>query len=352
MYVVSKSQPIINERKIYFGADNRTFWALNQSDGEVAWKFKVGSRTKFKSIFSNPVLYKNTVIFGSYDGNIYALDRDTGNKVWTFAEADWVGFSPSLAAELDLVFIGLEFGLLRKRGGIVALNAQTGRKVWGDYTHPALTHYSPLYITERRQVVIGSNDGKARLYEAKTGKKLWEFTTFGGADYDINSGHGFSQGDIKESFAYDAERDYIVFGCADGFLYILNRKNGHLVYHHKCEFGVYTTPVIHNNQVYFSSTDKKLRCIDLRNLSLVFEVSVDGTRIFSSPVVIKGCLYIGTNAGRLHEINPKTGESLGHYQTRERITNSLVYNPKTNRYFLPTYANEIISLEPVTDADA
>lgn len=56
-------------------------------------------------------------------------------------------------------------------------------------------------------------------------------------------------------------------------------------------------------------------------------------------------LYVGTNAGRLHEINPLTGEQLGYFQAIERITNSVIYNTESKRYFLPTYANEIICLQ-------
>ena len=50
-YVVSKSQPVIDDTKVYMGSDNEIFWAINQEDGSVAWKFKVGEHIKKKSIF-------------------------------------------------------------------------------------------------------------------------------------------------------------------------------------------------------------------------------------------------------------------------------------------------------------
>ena len=55
-YVVPKSDPIIDEEKIFFGSDSRIFWSLNQKDGSVAWSYKVGRRAKGKSIFSSPAL--------------------------------------------------------------------------------------------------------------------------------------------------------------------------------------------------------------------------------------------------------------------------------------------------------
>ncbi|MEM9336692.1 MAG: PQQ-binding-like beta-propeller repeat protein [Patescibacteria group bacterium] len=345
LYVVPKSQPVLDEKHIYVGADDQAFRALDQSDGSVAWEFTIGSTRAKKAVFSSPALHQNTVIFGAYDGNVYCLNKETGEIVWRFMEADWVGSSPCVAADLGIVFIGLEFGLIRKRGGIVALNLATGERVWADYSHPALTHSSPLYITEQQQVVIGSNDGVVRLYDATTGVQLWSFTTFGGADYVAERDGGYSGGDIKESFAYDPKRDLIIFGSQDGFLYIVDRKTGYLVHHYKCRFEVRHTPTIYNGRVYFASADKHLRAINLDDFSLQFEKNVDDTRIFSRVAAINDRLYLGTNAARLHELDPETGEQLSYFQATERITNHLVYNAATNRYFLPTYANQIICLK-------
>ena len=348
-WVVSKSQPIIDEEKIYFGSDNCTFWAINQKDGSVAWKYGVGSSKK-KSIFSNPALYKNSVIFGSYDGNVYSLDKNTGKPNWISIEADWVGSSPAIAYELGIVFIGLEFGLIKKHGGIIALDADTGKPIWMDRNHTGLTHCSPYYIKDHQEVIIGSNDGMARLYDARTGKQKWSFTTFGGAEENSVEVTGFGAGDIKENFAFSQKHDYLIFGSIDSFLYIIDRNTGHLVKHFKCIHGIYSTPYIYKDRVYFTSTDKHVRCVDLNTLELVFEEKIDGTRIFSTPTIINDKLYIGTNAARLHELDPMTGKSLGYFQALERITNTVVYNQKTDTYFLPTFANEIIALKREADS--
>lgn len=344
-WVVQKSQPVMDASKIYFGSDNRVFWALNQSDGSVAWQYQVGPHNKRKSIFSNPALYNNCVIFGSYDGNLYSLDTQTGKPTWIFMDADWIGSSPAVAEELGLVFVGMEFGFSGQRGGIVALSADTGKPLWVDRSHRGMTHASPTYLPVHQEVVIGSNDGILRLYDARSGTMKWSFTTFGGAHAasTVNIS-GFGKGDIKESCAYSNKHDYLIFGSIDGFLYILERSTGHLVHHHKCEFGMYSTPYIYKDRAYFTSVDKHLRCLDLDTLTMVFEINVDSTRIFSTPTVINDKLYVGTNAARLHEIDPDTGNRLGYFQSLERITNTVLYNEKSRQYFLPTFANEIIAL--------
>ena len=62
-HVVAKSTPAIDDDKIYFGSDSGYFWALNQSDGSVAWKFKVGHPVSEKSIFSSPVIHERSGLF-------------------------------------------------------------------------------------------------------------------------------------------------------------------------------------------------------------------------------------------------------------------------------------------------
>jgi outer membrane protein assembly factor BamB/adenine/guanine phosphoribosyltransferase-like PRPP-binding protein len=340
-YVVNKSNPVLDEDRIYFGSDSGYMWALNQKDGSVAWKFKVGMHARGKSIFSNPVLYKELLIFGSYDGNLYGLNKNTGKKVWINFDADWIGSSPCISPELGLGFIGLEFGLFRKKGGIMAFDLKTGKRVWKDESM-AFTHSSPFYIKEKKQVVIGGNDGIAKLYNAKTGKKIWEFKT--GEITTKEGDSGFSKIDIKESFAYYPKKGYIIFGNIAGFLFIINAKDGSLVHKYEAGFGFYSTPLIYNDRVYASSVDKKLYCIDLITLKEVWQWK-SGARIFASPTEINGKIYIGSNTGRMSEIDPQTGMEIGFVTVPERITGQMIYNKKTKRFFLPTFANEIYCIE-------
>jgi len=205
-YVVDKSAPVLDDTKLYMGSDNGFFWALNQVDGTVAWKKKVGWHPKGKSIFSTPVVHKDVVYFGSYDGNVYALDTQTGKKKWIFMEADWVGSSPAIADDLGLLFIGLEFGLFKKRGGIAALDLETGKKKWEHIT-PEMTHCSPAYDKQTQTLAIGSNDNVAYVYNAKNGKLRWQYET---------------GGPIKSQPVYDTERGQVLFPSYDGgYIYFL-----------------------------------------------------------------------------------------------------------------------------------
>lgn len=326
--IVQKSAPILHGKNVLFGCDDGVFRALDQSSGAIDWEWRIGRHVPGKGILSSPAVHQDTVYFGAYDGNVYALDAATGKKQWTYSDADWVGSSPALAPERNMLFIGLEFGLFRKRGGIAALDMYTGREKWRAL-HPQLTHGSPLYIQEEDMVVIGSNDGMLYAYSAVRGTPLWQFQ---------------SQGDIKTRATYDAKRRYIFFGSMDGTIYALAASTGLPVYARETGAGIYSIPLIHNDTVYIASLDKHLYAIDMNTWKDRWEFATLG-RIFSSPVLYDGSVWIGSNDGRLYEIDPENGKVRGYFQTTERVTNAIAFNETTGRIFIPTSANEIYCVE-------
>lgn len=328
-YVVPKSAPALDEENIYFGSDSGYFWAFNQLDGKEVWHFKIlGIGSKGKTIFSSPALLKDTLYFGAYDGNFYALDKETGKKKWIFMEADWIGSSPCVAPELNMVFVGLEFGFWKKHGGIVALNATSGEKKW-QHNFPGLTHGSPSYCSSRKIVVIGSNEGFVYCFKAETGKLLWSYQT--GAE-------------VKASFAFDEKRGFVCFGAHNGKFYVLDIKTGKKLHMYDTGIAIYSSPIVWQNKVFFSSLNKSVYCIDLNTFKLLWQFTTNG-RVFASPVIIENKLYIGSNDARLYELDPLIGEKTGVFQSVERIVNKIAYNPKTKRFFVPTFANEIYCLE-------
>ena len=327
-YRVPKSAPCLDETKVYFGTDSGYFWALNQEDGSVAWKFKVGYHVKGKSIFSSPVIYKDLIYFGSYDGNIYALDKDSGELRWKNWDADYIGSSPALAPELGLLFIGLEFGFFKKRGGLAALDIFSGKRIWSLETEN-FVHCSPAYCPEKKLVAVGDNDGWVYLFDAKKGILKWKFQT-GGA--------------IKSSLAFDLKRNLLLFGSFDKNLYALDLANSEEKGKYETKEAIFSTPVVNGDNVYVSSLDKNLYSINLNTGCLNWRFTASG-RIFAPPEIIENKIFVGATDGKLYEIDIKTGKVIAFFQATERITNKIAYNPKTKRFFLPTYTNELYCLE-------
>lgn len=327
-YRVPKSSPYIDTVKIYFGTDDGHMWALDQGDGSVIWKFRVGPHANGKSIFSSPAIFDGILYFGAYDGCVYALDAATGALIWQNGDADWVGSSPAIAGDLGMLFIGLEFALPQRRGGIVALDLKTGVKKWEHYHMAGYTHSSPRYIEEKNSVVIGNNDGRVYAFEAQTGVLSWEIKT----------------GDaVKASFAYDVSRNLVCFGSFDKNIYAVDLHSGAIAFQIPTEGIIFSTPAVSSNVLYCGSSDKSLYAISLDTGRITGKFHAGG-RIFSTPLIVDGSIYFGATDGKMYELLEESGKLVGLYQVTERITNSILFNPTSKRFFLTTYANELYCL--------
>lgn len=324
-HVVPKSAPVADESHVFMGSDNGTMYALDKERGDIAWTYRVGRIPFRKGIFSTPLLYDGKLYFGAYDGNCYALDARTGTRVWLYRDADWIGSSPAIAPDLGVLYIGLEFGLLGKRGGIAALSLSSGKEVWVRRDMSDFTHSSPLYVAQECAVFIGNNNGDVYCLDAKNGALRWRF---------------YTGGPVKASFAYDSRRRVVVFGSFDGTVYGLYAKNGTVAWTHTCGEAIFATPLIHGDMLFMPCLDKCLYALALKDGALRWKFETRG-RIFASPVIAAGSLWIGSNDGALYELDPHSGAPRARFQTTERIVNAITHDSSSRSLFVPTQANEL-----------
>ena len=326
---VPKSFPATDGIRVYFGSDCGTFWCLNADDGSVVWRFEVNSGGS-KNIWSAPAIDRGRVYFGSYDGNVYCLSAETGTELWRHIAADWIGSSPALAPELNLLFIGLEFSIEGKCGSIVALDLDTGETVWQHMTR-RFTHASPAYWKERQLVACGSNDNEMFLFDARTGDLRWRFTT---------------RGSIRHAPAFDTKRGHLVTGCAQGYVYIVDVDTGIEVWSFKTNNSIYTIPLVVGNAAYVGSTDKNLYVLDL-NDKIVKKTIFVGSMIFCPPRLLDGRIYFGACNGKVYELDRFTAEITGVHQLVDAVTNALTYSPTTGYLYALTYMNQLFAFSRV-----
>jgi outer membrane protein assembly factor BamB/orotate phosphoribosyltransferase len=329
--VVHKSSPALDDERVFFGTDDGVMYALEQKKGAILWQHRVGKHPEGKGILSSPAVFDGSVYFGAYDGVVYSLDAGTGAVQWTYDDADWVGSSPALAIDKELLFIGLEFGLWKKRGGIVALDMRTGKKRWSA-TMPALTHASPLYIKEESIVVIGCNDGYLRAYDAVSGEERWSTRT---------------EGDIKMAPAYDPKRRLVCFCSMDGKLYAVSADDGVAVFAMLAGGGFYSGPTVFGDTVYAASLDKTLYAVDIETGTPRWTFSTNG-RIFASPACHGDSVWVGSNDGKLYELDAETGALRGSFQVSERILTKPAF-AQDGSIFFGTVANEIYHIQKKRD---
>ncbi|MDB5259782.1 MAG: hypothetical protein JWN37_13 [Candidatus Nomurabacteria bacterium] len=326
--VVPKSAPLLKDNYIYMGADDGNFFCLNKENGGVVWKYKILFGSKGKRILSSPNIYKNKVIFGAYDGNVYCLDRLLGKREWVFSDADWVGSSPCIDYESGIVFIGLEFGLIEKKGGVVAIDINSGKEKWKYYSMLGQTHASPSYNKKYNMVICGCNDGFIYSFNAESGEVLWKFKT---------------KGEIKYGAIFNESMGQVIIASLDGGVYILSVKYGSLYYRFEGMFGFYSTPVLTDNKIIIGCLDKKVYCFNIITKETEWQFETGG-RVFSSPIIDGESVFVGSNDGVLYELDIKTGVKVSIVRLTERIVNKIEIERDSQGkriLYIPTHVSEL-----------
>ncbi|MFA9262388.1 MAG: PQQ-binding-like beta-propeller repeat protein [Undibacterium sp.] len=332
--VVPKSAPILIDDLLYIGADDGSFFCLRSSDGSIVWRYRILFGAAGKMIFSSPAVYQDSVVFGAYDGNLYCLNRFTGKREWVFMDADWIGSSPCIDDETGTVYVGLEFGLKGKHGGVAAIDIRTGQARWKQYGLPGYIHASPAFSKGKGIVVCGSNDRNLYAFDAKTGKIRWKFS---------------AQGEIKYGAVFDETKELVIFGCMDGGVYAVHSRDGILYHRFEARFGFYSTPILFGDRIVIGSLDKKVYCFDLATKKLAWEFETAG-RIFSTPLLDGQSIFVGSNDGRLYEFDASNGRVIAVVQLTERIVNRIQCNHDPNGkrvLFIPTHAGELYKMQAV-----
>lgn len=328
-YVIPKSEPLLVKNKLYFGSDNGTFWCLDKKDGSVLWQRKILHGANSKRIFSSPAYLNNTIYFGGYDGNFYALDAETGKVKWVSFDADWVGSSPCVSSNLNLVFVGMEFSFWKKKGGVAAYDSETGRRVWLT-SSSEFTHGSPAFSEKYTIVICGSNDGYVYGIQAKKGTILWSY---------------YAGGEVKGACVLSPNEEYVAVATFNNCYVIFETRTGKLVSKIDTMEANFSSPAwIDNARVVCPSLDKNIYCFSVKEGKIIWKYNTSA-RVFAKPVLIQDKIYIGTNEGALLVIDKNSGDLVSKRYLIERITNGVSVDSVEKTVFIPTQANQIIKVK-------
>jgi hypothetical protein len=159
----------------------------------------------------------------------------------------------------------------------------------------------------------------------------------GACNWSIRTG-----GAIKAPASYDKTRDLMLFGSFDGSVRGVSAKTGEQKLRIETGGPVYSTPLVAGDHIWVASTDKHLHVISLDGRpSRTIPV---GSKVFSSPRLIEGNIYLGTNAGMVFEHNPESLERTGSVQLPERITNAIVFSHDHGLFYALSHSGQLYAL--------
>lgn len=149
--------------QVIAGANDGVLFAADAETGAERWRFTTDGAIKGKAAVDD----EGRCFTGSFDGNLYALSAENGALLWKRRVGHRLYTTPLVCR--DLVIVGSYASRL------VALDRRTGRVRWVASTGGALIGGAALVGDDR--VAVGSADGCFYLFEAATGRTLYQYRT-------------------------------------------------------------------------------------------------------------------------------------------------------------------------------
>jgi quinohemoprotein ethanol dehydrogenase len=138
-------EPIVVDGVIYLGTPFDIVYAIDGATGKVLWGFD--PRIRLNGPWRNSyegrknrgvAVWHGKVYVGTGDCRVVAVDAATGKQVWqtTVCDPDQTGITEAPRVGDGKVFTGWAGMEYDVRGGVVALDAETGEKAWTFWTAP------------------------------------------------------------------------------------------------------------------------------------------------------------------------------------------------------------------------
>ncbi len=325
-HIVPKSTPLLVGDKIYMGTEAGKMVCVDRHTGEAIWKYDVKTHHQ-KGIWSSPAYHNGRLYFGAYNGIAYCLDAENGKEIWKNPCCEFIGSSPLIVPENNMMYLGLEHQRPRQMGSNAAFDLETSERVW-ERAQKKYQHGSAAYYAPKDLVIWGNADHDITAYEAKTGKIVWKHDTVRSHKYPPR---------------VDEERKLVISTSFDGNIYILDVETGKQKAAIQTNDICYTTALVAHDKIFAGSGDRHMYIIDANNFELLKKMDCHA-RVYSSPRLIDGNVIFGTGGGRIIELNPDTLEIEAQAQLSDAITNAISASPENDILYVSTCMNELYAV--------
>ncbi|ABV36046.1 pyrrolo-quinoline quinone [Shewanella sediminis HAW-EB3] len=304
----SRLRPAVRYDKLYVADRYGEVTAFDEKTGEKVWsqdfssvfKDNILAKNKGAKLASGVTAARNKVFIGGESGILGALDAETGETLWSVIAGGELLSAPSVGE--DLVVVNTSSGTLE------AFNVDDGEKQWAyESKLPNLTLRGTGSASyESGGFFVGTADGKIAVVIKNNGQAAWEQ-----AIYTPKGGNEFTRmADIDMKPLIIGENLYAV--SFNGNLVSMEVRTGRVVwtrkyssFHELADSGVSLFLVDDHSRIY--SVDRRSGLESWSNTELT-------NRNLTSAAVFKDYIVVGDFEGYLHFINKSTGALVGRIQ--------------------------------------
>jgi outer membrane protein assembly factor BamB len=239
----------------------------------------------------SPVLHGDQLFIVDKNAQTIALDSQTGKVQWKRKVGGLSAASPAYAD--DRLFV-----VTLEPGDIQAMDPRTGKVLW-EKDLGARSETSPVVYGD--SVIVGNESGTLFALNVKTGDTRWTVDT---------------AGSIKGGAALDG--GILYFGNYAGELFAVRASDGSVKWQTGTQgssFGrtgrIYSTPAVAYGRVYVGSIDSRVYSFDADTGSLAWSQST-GDWVYPSPAVAEvgdgpPTVYIGSKDKYIYALDAATG---------------------------------------------
>jgi outer membrane protein assembly factor BamB len=266
-----KSVPAVLNGVLYFGADDRKFYAIDAKEGTLKWM----NDKAMDGYTASAAVVGNNVYALPKDGTFYTFDASNGNIIWSTLVGKIAESSPVIGEGI------IAFGT--KGGAIVALDASTGKQKWIYDAGVSDIKSSPVIADGA--VIVGSNDGSIYALTTEKGNLKWKYSTRDNVE---------SSPSVKNGIVYVGSKDssFLAIDAATGILKWKFPNSGEVLF----------APAISNDIVYFGTRNNFIYGLDANSGQRLWKNStgLNDKDYITSPAISGNVLYAATHSGILY----------------------------------------------------
>jgi outer membrane protein assembly factor BamB len=317
------------------GGDRGVLMCFRESDGQFLWqhtneKLPAGRANDwpFQGVCSSPLVEGDNIYYVSNRCQVVCLDAKGDGKggakvLWRYDMMEEVGSQPHNMANSspvsyeNLLFICTSNGQDEshvnvpspRAPSIIAIDKNSRKLVWEDNSvgekvlHGQWAPPAVGKIGDVVQVVHPQGDGWVRGYEAKSGKKLWEFDTNPkDSVWPKTRNETISTPVIVDGVVYVANGQDPEHGEGVGHLYAIDgakrgdiTKTGQIWHYEKIRRSI-STAAVYDGMVFYADFSGFLHCVDAKT-GKPYWVHDMLAAVWGSPMVIGGKVYLGDEDG-------------------------------------------------------